>query len=86
MRIPAMATAAMTPTTIPAIAPPDGLELLLELSDPPVDVTVATAGVVELAAVAVDEVASVVDAEVVVVVNATVLLVTLNERIYCPEG
>lgn len=86
---PAIATAARTPITIPAIAPPDGEELLPELSGPLVAVTLADdAGEVVVAAVAEEEdVASVVDsAAAAVEENAAVLLFTLNDKICWLEG
>jgi len=84
IKIAAIATADRTPTTIPAIAPPDMEESLLEFAG--VSVTVALAdGVGEVVASAVEEgedVAAVVDSAVVAVeMNAAVLLVTLNDLI-----
>ena len=90
MRMPAMATAANTPTTIPAIVPPNSIALPPVLSGslvaeeelaasvvPLVDVTVADEGVEEVETVAdVDKV----DADdVVVEEKAIVLFVTLKD-------
>lgn len=87
IKIAAIATAARTPTTIPAIAPPDMEESLPEFSGPLVAVALADAG--EVVASAVEEgedVALVVDSAVVAVErNPAVLLVTLNDLICSPE-
>lgn len=87
-RMPAIANAAKTPTTTPAIAPPDRPALLSDPVGSLVTVAVAADGVVEVAAVAGD------DSEVLVLVsdaddvavarNAAVLFVTLNDRM-CTE-
>jgi hypothetical protein len=89
-RIPAIATAAKAPTTIPAIAPPDILALLSEPVESLVAVAVAGDGVVEVAPVAVDDLEVlvwVVDADDAAVArNAEVLFVTSNDKMCFVEG
>lgn len=85
--IPAIATAAKAPTTIPAIAPPDKLALLFEPVGSLVAVAVAADGVVEVAVDDMEVLVWVADIDdVAVALNEEVLFVTWNDKMCFVEA